>query len=171
MATQPVESGRYIDDSRFECVNGGLLERPMPGKEHAGLQERVRELLRPFAAELGGTVLSEWSISDGKGNWLTPDVTFSYPEVKTTRRGHLVVPAYLVVEIRSVDQPIKDLFGKREGYRAWAVPDYWLIDPLESACYECLPNLLLCAEKLTTDRIEIAVSQFFHSPNSGVDSE
>jgi Uma2 family endonuclease len=110
---------------------------------------------------LGGKVLQEWSVSDGKGSWLTPDVTFSYPEIKKTRRNHLLVPAYLVVEIRSMDQNLKDLFNKREAYRRWGIPHYWLIDPVESACYECLPVITPCAEKLTADRIEVAVSEIF----------
>ncbi|MDQ2774749.1 MAG: Uma2 family endonuclease [Acidobacteriota bacterium] len=41
------------------------------------------------------------------------------------------------------------------------IPHYWLIDPVESACYECLPAITPCAEKLTADRIEVAVSEIF----------
>ena len=164
MASQPIElldSNGYIDDSRYEFVDGMLSERPMPGREHAKLQDRIKELLQPFQATLGGEVLQEWTISDGKGNWLTPDVTFSYPEIQTTARDHLLVPAYLVIEIRSVDQPIKDLFHKRIQYRVWSIPHYWLIDPIEKACYECLPVISLCSDALRTDRIEIPLSEVF----------
>jgi Uma2 family endonuclease len=164
MATQPIdllESGQYVDDSRYECLDGQLLERPKPGREHARMQQRVSGLLSAPMKEWGGEILPEWTISDGSGNWLTPDVTVSYPEAKTTKRGHLLVPAYLVVEIRSIDQTLKDLFNKREAYRRWGIPHYWLIDPIESACYECLPAITPRADTLTTDRFEVAISEIF----------
>ncbi len=162
MASQPIfDPDRYIDDSEYECIDGRLRQREVPGRRHGKLARHVESLLLPFANTLGGDVVSEWSISDGAGGWLTPDVTFSYPEFKGTRRDHLVAPAYLVVEIRSIDQPLRELFDKRELYRRLAIPHYWLIDPIEQACYECLQEIRLCNETLTTDRIEIPVSQIF----------
>ena len=156
-----LKSGQYVDDSRYEYLDGRLLERPAPGLEHAELQSKMQSLLAPFGHASGATVLAEWSISDGTENWLTPDVTFSYRDSNVTALGYLLVSAYLVVEIRSTDQTMKDLFNKREAYRRWGVPHYWLIDPVESACYECLPAIVPCAEKLTADQIEIAVPDIF----------
>jgi hypothetical protein len=85
----------YIDDSEYERFEGVLSRRPAPGLAHADFQHHITGLLRPVEERLGGRVAQEWSISDGSGNWLTPDVTFSYPEFKTTRRGHLLAPVYL----------------------------------------------------------------------------
>ncbi|HEX7361860.1 MAG TPA: Uma2 family endonuclease [Bryobacteraceae bacterium] len=164
MATWPIETSKpepYIDDSEYERFEGVLSERPGPGLEHSDFQRHVVDLLRPYEAQLGGRALQEWSISDGSGNWLTPDVTFSYPEFKTTRRGHLLVPAFLVVEIRSADQSLKELFDKRERYRTWQIPHYWIVDPVERACYECSAVIEPRQDTLRAGEIEIAVRDIF----------
>ncbi len=95
--------GVYVDDSRYECLNGELRERPLPGLQHAKLQAAIRNLLLPFTKELGGEVLQEWTIIHDK-DWLTPDVTFSYRDYKIDRIGRLIAPAYLCVEVRSPQQ-------------------------------------------------------------------
>lgn len=170
MATHPLEPAPaepYIDDSEYERFEGVLSERPAPGLEHAETQLRMVCLLQPFAARLGGEVLQEWSISDGTRNWLTPDVTFSYPEIRTTRREHLLVPARLVVEVRSADQTLKTLFDKRERYRKWQIPHYWIIDPIERAAYDCPMDpagssvIVLENEKLRAGEIEVSVADIF----------
>jgi Uma2 family endonuclease len=169
MATHPLETSTepYIDDSEYERFEGILSERPVPGSDHAELQLKMVLLLRPYLAHLGGKVLQEWSISDGSGNWLTPDVTFSYPESKQTRRKHLLVPARLVVEIRSTDQTLKTLFDKRERYRKWQIPHYWIIDPIETAAYDCPMDpvnssvIVLENDKLRAGEIEVAVADIF----------
>jgi len=170
MATHPLEaaqSASYIDDSEYERFDGILSERPVPGLDHAQMQRRITYLLRAFEERLGGQALQEWSISDGSGNWLTPDVTFSYPEIKMTRREHLLVPARLVVEIRSSDQTLKTLFDKRERYRRWQIPHYWIVDPIETAAYECPMEpesssvIVLATDKLRAGEIEVAVANIF----------
>jgi Uma2 family endonuclease len=131
------------------------------------MQRRMTDLLQAFEQRLGGKALQEWSISDGSGNWLTPDVTFSFPEIKLTRREHLLVPARLVVEIRSSDQTLKTLFDKRERYRKWQIPHYWIIDPIETAAYDCPMDpanrsvIVVENEKLRAGEIEIAVADIF----------
>jgi Uma2 family endonuclease len=170
MATHPFEAAPaqpYVDDSEFEQFDGILSQRPVPGRTHAEMQLRMTDLLRPYGRQLGGSVLQEWSISDGSGNWLTPDVTFSYPEIKLTRREHLLVPARLVVEIRSSDQTLKTLFDKRDRYRKWQIRYYWIIDPIETAAYDCPMDpanssvIVLENEKLRAGEIEIAVADIF----------
>ena len=47
-------SQEWIDDSRYECVNGVLRERPVPGYEHATrdlISERTREGLASARAK------------------------------------------------------------------------------------------------------------------------
>lgn len=164
MATWPIETSKpepYIDDSEYERFDGVLSRRPVPGLTHSDFQTLLPNLLRPYEERLGGRVGPEWSISDGSGNWLTPDVTFSYPEFKTTRRGHLLIPAFLVVEVRSTDQSLKELFDKRERYRKWQTAYYWIVDPVERACYECSTIIELRKDTLRAGEIEIAVRDIF----------
>jgi Uma2 family endonuclease len=139
MAVTPAER-IFIDDSEYEmCLNGQLRRRPVPGQEHAALQLYFIEQLRPATQKLGGRVLQEWSLSDGE-HWLTPDVMMSGVEYRLTRRGHLWAPPppHLVIEIRSVDQSVRNLFDKIEDYREYHVPYYWIVDPIDRGCYEAL---------------------------------
>jgi Uma2 family endonuclease len=170
MATHPFEAAQtepYIDDSEYEQFEGILSERPAPGSDHAEFQLKMVLLLQPFVAQLGGKVLQEWSISDGSGNWLTPDVTFSYPEPKQTRRKHLLVPARLVVEIRSSDQTLKTLFDKRDRYRKWQIPHYWIIDAIETAAYDCPMDpasgslIVVANDALEAGEIKVVVADIF----------
>ncbi len=133
--------GIYVDDSRYECLNGELRERPLPGLEHAELQALVRNLLIPFTKQLGGKVLQEWTIVHDR-DWLTPDVTFSYRDYEIDRIGRLIAPAYLCVEVRSPQQPIRDLFDKWRTYQKWQIPYCWIIDPSRKCVTSVPPDLL-----------------------------
>ena len=164
MATQLTEAvhiGKRIDDSEFENFNCQLVRRPVPKEEHAETQLLLTNLLVPVAKQVGGKALQEWSISDNEGHWLTPDVTVAPPGYKRAKNNHLLIPAYLVVEVRSEDQSLKDLFEKRVQYQAWGTRFYWLIDPLEGACYEVLPDILPQTDILRTDLFTLRVSDIF----------
>ncbi len=164
MATQLTEAvhlGKSIDDSEFENFNGQLTRRPVPKEEHADYQFLLVNLLDAVVKPLGGKARQEWSISDDGGHWLTPDVTVAPPDFKRAKNNHLLIPAYLVVEVRSEDQSLKDLFEKRMQYQDWGTRFYWLIDPIERACYEVLPEILPKTDILRTDLFTLKVSDVF----------
>jgi Uma2 family endonuclease len=138
MATVPLTEGTYVDDSRYELLlNGQFRPRPMPDEDHADVIHYLVRVLEPFADARAAKVLAEWSLSDGEHR-LTPDIMFAGEGYRPTRRGHLWAPPppFLVIEVRSVDQPIRELFDKTEDYRAYDVPHYWIVDPLERSCYD-----------------------------------
>ena len=156
-----VQIGKRIDDSEFENFNGQLTRRPVPKEEHADCQFLLVNLLEAIVKSLGGKARQEWSISDDGGHWLTPDVTVATAGFKRAKNNHLLVPAYLVVEVRSEDQSLRELFEKRAQYQAWGTRFYWLIDPLEGACYEVLPEIALRQDTLRTDLFNLKVSDIF----------
>lgn len=73
------------------------------------------------------------------------------------------MPVYLAVEIRSADQSLKELFDKRERYRRWQTAYYWIVDPVETACYECSAVIEPRKDTLRAGAIEVAVSDIFSS--------
>ena len=158
---ETVHISKRIDDSEFENFNGQLIRRPAPKEGHADCQFLLANLLAVIVKPLGGKALQEWSISDNEGHWLTPDVTVAPPGYKRAKNNHLLIPAYLVVEIRSEDQNLRDLLEKRTQYQAWGTQFYWLIDPLEDVCYEVLPDILLRSDILRTDLFTLKVSDIF----------
>lgn len=136
--TLPVEQSK-IDTSRYECVDGQLVERPLPNDIHADIQFAVTALLKrsitefqlPFAAR------QEWTLDEDdqpRHNWMTPDVLVSEPERIATNR-HALPPAHLAVEVLSEGQTFEQMFGKAQRYFAWGMKHVWIIDPvMRKAC-------------------------------------
>jgi Uma2 family endonuclease len=127
--------GAYIDDSEYENVDGHLRRRFMGGAKHSDVQFYLVGALRKITTL---KVRQEWSILEGKGRWLTPDVTVADAEYRLTRSGHLWVPPAprLVVEVRSEGQDLQELFDKANNYSPYKVPYYWVIDPEDHICVE-----------------------------------
>lgn len=142
MATQPTElpiNLNRVDTSRYEFVDGRLVERAVPGDVHAQFQAAVADLLRPLAQSIGAKVRQEWSVNRtelGK-EYMTPDVMMSFPgEYRRTKIGHLVAPAFLCIEITSPGQNEENAISKAQRYHAWGIPNCWVIDPESRLCLE-----------------------------------
>ena len=144
MATHPLieksPASAYVDESRYERIDGQLVPRPVPGKVHAQVQANLVLLLREKAKKLGGKALPEWSVTRPETrewpepDYLTPDITFALSPVRTTKNGHLLPPAFLAIEVASPHQ--EDLFRKAQLYAAWGVAHVWIINPQTRECFE-----------------------------------
>jgi len=141
MATQRVPPATAsdtepIDTSRYECIDGELVERPLPGDRHAEVQENVRDLIKPLAKVLGMKIHLEWTLDETdrpKHDWMTPDVLISMPgPYQRSRIGHLLPPAFLAVEVLSPGQTVTQMAAKAWRYHAWGVQHVWLIEPEEN---------------------------------------
>ena len=77
MATQSISNKPapdYADESRFERINGRMVERPWPGDHHAQVQLNAVLLLRDYAKTKGGTALQEWSVTQPEtASWDDPN--------------------------------------------------------------------------------------------------
>jgi Uma2 family endonuclease len=136
MATQQVQAAadvEYIDTSRYERIEGQLVERPLPGSRHSEVQENTWSLLKPLAKELGMRTHLEWTLDEidaPEHDWMTPDVLVSMPgERKESRIGHLLLPAFLPVEVLSPGQTIPQMIKKARRFLRWGVRHVWLIEP------------------------------------------
>jgi Uma2 family endonuclease len=170
MATLPVasEQNEWIDDSRYERVNGQLRERSVPGFEHTTVQQACIDVLRPIAKSFGAAVRSEWSLSDGHGNWLTPDVMLALPGFRRAENGHLLPPPppHLVIEVISYRQDLEELISKAEEYKSYGVPYYWILNPYKRRCYQILMNRpeLVCVQQtgeLEADMIRLSAAEIW----------
>ena len=133
MATHshPVEQ-QYVDTSRFEFVDGRLIERPLPNRTHATIQFAVVTLLRRQARLLDCTVLQEWTIDENEQqghSWMTPDVLIGLNGQHEAKSEHLLPPAILAVEILSEGQTTAEMRLKGLRYFQWGVENVWVIDP------------------------------------------
>ena len=138
MATQlthPAEHIETVDTSRFECIDGQLIERPLPNVKHSLIQDNLSILLRPMARARNmrsGPELSVDRTAGSRSDWMTPDFAVSMPGGYTVNRnGHALPPVYLLVEVLSPGQTMSALEIKAERYLAWGAKHVWLVDPMK----------------------------------------
>ena len=132
MAAQTIPSNELIDTSRYECVDGELVERPVPNFRHSRIQDDLSVHFRPLTQLLGMVSGPELSIdrNPGKSDWMTPDYAVSMPGGYTVNaNGHALPPILLAVEVLSPGQSLTEMRQKAERYLAWGAQTVWLIDP------------------------------------------
>ncbi len=133
MATQFIPSSiEPVDTSRFEQVNGKLIERPVPTLKHSDLQFHITSLLRQAVLDLGMKANQELSIDhldEPKSDWLTPDVVVSLAGgFRQAKNGHVLPPVLLAVEVLSPGQNFFNMRRKVSDLLAWGVEQVWLVD-------------------------------------------
>ena len=136
MATQQAPAAAdtgSIDTSRYERIEGQLVERPMPSRRHAEVQLNTTLLLRQITKQHGMKAYQEWTLDEAdvpEHDWMTPDVLVSLPgPLKESRIGHLLPPAFLAVEVLSPGQTIPQMLKKARRLLRWGVQHVWLIEP------------------------------------------
>lgn len=134
MAIQSIPLDQMATDtSRFDCVDGLLVERPLLNDIHSDTQLAVTMLLRRQTKRLGLDLVArqEWTLDEDnqpRHNWMTPDVLVSAPD-RIAKNRHALPPAFLAVEILSEGQTAGEMFVKAQRYFAWGMKYAWVIDP------------------------------------------
>ena len=127
---------RLDDDRRYEIIDGALLMAPSPTDEHQDWASELHLLMAPFVRrnKLGRLFIAPFDLILDEENTVQPDLIF----VSTSklgiiqRRGIFGVPD-LLVEIISPSTVRRDRYEKKELYARFGVPEYWLVDPANSA--------------------------------------
>jgi Uma2 family endonuclease len=170
LATQPI-SGKpapdYGDDSRFERIDGLWVARPVPGSKHSQVQWNVTAVLKEHAKRNTGEAHQEWSVTQPETanladpNYMTPDVLLACPPIQENRRGHLIPPGFLAVEVKSPEQ--EGLITKAQRYYAWGIEHVWIIDPDTRECleYHGGDQYTLATEELHAEPISVKITDIF----------
>ena len=138
MASQLI-APNIIDDSRFERVDGQLVERPVPDTPHSCIQTQLLLLLTQSLQGTKGKAFPELSITrPGQAekddpDYLTSDVPVAYPPFRKAKNRHLAVPGFLAVEVLS---PGQELFDKALLFAAWGTPHVWIVNPDTQLAFE-----------------------------------
>jgi len=120
------------DGRRYEIHEGELSVTPAPGTRHQRILGRLNDLLRRHVEDrgLGEVLLSPVDCILSDSTIVQPDLVYLDPT-----RAHLVSergiegPPTLVVEILSPSTTNIDRSTKRQLYRRFGVPHYWIVDP------------------------------------------
>ena len=122
-----------IDTSRYEYIDGRLIERPVPKPLHSRVQGTLVELLGPKARSLGcrfGPELSVDKENRRRSEWLTPDNALYHDPPRTSPGGNaLPDDIELVVEVLSPEQTMQQMRQKALSYFKWGLETVWIIDP------------------------------------------
>lgn len=122
------DAGRYL----LEFVDGALEVLPIPTDKH---QVISRFLLFVFFAAVqprGGTVLyAPLRLQIRPGLFREPDLLLVCDAHDPRRQNRFWLGADLVVEIISPDDPERDTRVKRLDYAVAAIPEYWIVNPMD----------------------------------------
>ena len=153
--TQKFTFTEYINyndgtDNRYELVNGELIKMALPSGRHGAI---AKFLERRFDTENQRlqrnwiTVRGEVGVQSPRGDrWDTvriPDVIIiSREQWQDLQDREAVIglnktPPFLVIEIVSPSTTSTDRRAKRAEYSVLNIPEYWIVDPLESQVIIC----------------------------------
>jgi Uma2 family endonuclease len=133
------EYARLPDDgNRYEVIDGEVCMTPAPGPHHQTVAANLFVELRGYVQQHRiGEVLWDVDLLFVSGQYLRPDMVF-VPTASLdgiTDRG-VESPPGLVVEVLSPHSRRIDRELKPPRYRAFGVPEYWIVDPI-SRSVEC----------------------------------
>jgi len=127
------EYARLPDDgNRYEVIDGEVCMTPAPGPRHQQIAANLFVALRSYVQQHRlGELLWDVDLLFVDGQYLRPDMVF----VPTGSLGGITdrgveSPPSLVVEVLSPHSRRIDRELKPPRYRAFGVPEYWVVDPL-----------------------------------------
>ena len=124
-----------IDTNRIiEFVDGCLEVPPVPDSVHQMLVFLFCSILNQLAVDgrKGKALPSAFKLKIPNGNWREPDVVYLLPANLHRQSRKSWDYADLAIEIVSADNPSRDYEEKRRDYALAGVPEYWIVDPLQS---------------------------------------
>ena len=119
------------DGNRYEVIDGEVCMTPAPGPAHQEIAANLLVGLRQYVREHRlGRVLWDVDLLFVNGQYLRPDMVFvpTSSLEGITDRG-VESPPGLVVEVLSPHSRRIDRDLKPPRYRAFGVPEYWVVDP------------------------------------------
>jgi len=121
------------DNRRWELIDGDFEVNPAPAPRHQTVSRRLQFELMKVLEESGLALVfnAPLDVILSDNNVVQPDLA-----ILSTARAHLVTergiegPPDIVVEIMSPSSRVLDRRVKLALYARFAVPEYWLVDPI-----------------------------------------
>lgn len=139
MATASLISvGEYLNTSYRpdqELVEGRLVERNVGEYDHGNLQGALVGWLFQHQREWNIRVLPEQRIRVSATRFRIPDVCVISREQAV--EPVLTHPPLLCIEVLSKDDTLRGLQERIDDYRAFGVPNIWVLDPVKRRAYFC----------------------------------
>jgi len=123
------------DGRRYELYDGEVVVVPSPFPRHQRVAMHVGEVLGEYERLYGGTTFSvPIDIVFTEHDVVQPDVVYFKPERRELIRDWEATRAApdLAVEVLSHSTEARDRGRKMKLLARFAVPEYWLVDPLKN---------------------------------------
>ena len=120
------------DGRRYEIHEGELSVTPAPSPQHQRILGNLNEILRQHvkARGLGEVFFAPIDCILGETTIVQPDLIYLDATRRSLVSGRGIEGApTLVVEILSPSTTLIDRNAKRQLYRRYGVPYYWIVDP------------------------------------------
>lgn len=124
-------------ENRYELVDGELVAMTPPTFRHMLIAKFIERYLEAEIARLGldWFCFREAGVRTGVRKSRLTDVYVLPPEQVSGLMNRVAIaqtPPLLAVEVVSPDSITRDYRYKRTEYAALEIPEYWIVDPLES---------------------------------------
>jgi len=117
-----------------EYRDGELVERTMPDYLHGRTQLLLGVFFEALRRKLSVYVCSETRMKLREDLYLIPDIAVFWPSAPALLP---ISPPLVAIEVLSPDDRLTAVREKLQEYRAWGVPNVWLVDPHSRRLYTC----------------------------------
>lgn len=116
----------------IEFTDGVIEVLPVPTRKHQAISRLLFLALLAFVQRLGGTVFyAPLRVQIRPGKYREPDLLLLRAADDPRNQNAFWLGADLVVEIVCPDAPERDTQIKRADYAEAAIPEYWIVNPLD----------------------------------------
>ena len=116
----------------IEFTDGRIEVLPMPTKRHQAILGHLYVALLSIMHTIGGAVyFSPLRLQVRDGKFREPDLLLVRDASDPRARNAYWLGADLVMEIVSPGNPARDIQVKRADYAEAAIPEYWIVNPLD----------------------------------------
>lgn len=124
-----------LTNQLVEFTDGNIEVLEMPTQTHQILVRFLLDVLRAFVEprQLGEVLFAPLRVRIGTSKFREPDVVFMHADHASRRQEDYWEGADLVMEVVS-HHPVgrrRDIESKRLDYAEAAIPEYWIVDPIE----------------------------------------
>ena len=116
----------------IEFTDGTIEVLPMPTHRHQAILALLYELFVAIVRPRSGKVLfAPLRLRIRSGKFREPDLLLLLDANDPRRQDAYWLGADLVIEVVSRDDPDRDIVTKRADYAEAAIPEYWIVNPLD----------------------------------------
>lgn len=120
--------------NRLIELNDGVLEvLPMPTRRHQAILQWLAFAFFAYIQPRGGvSFFAPLRLLIGPDHFREPDLLLLRDAADPRNQDRYWLGADLVLEVVSADEPARDLITKRREYAEAGIPEYWIVNPLDT---------------------------------------